>query len=74
LRHEIDEPVVGGTGSALASVMDETILRRIAEAIWSTNGSPARLLDEIARPDSDLNRQQSKCWKQARAVYAALFT
>jgi hypothetical protein len=55
-------------------VMDETILRRIAEAIWSTNGSPARLLDEIARPDSDLNRQQSKCWKQARAVYAALFT
>jgi len=52
---------------------DEALLRKIAEAIWSAHNAPMRLLDEICRPDSELNRQQSKCWKEANAVYTALF-
>jgi len=54
-------------------MLDERLLRKIAEAIWSTKGSPMRLLDEICTPNSNLNQQQRQCWKEANAVYAALF-
>lgn len=52
---------------------DEDLLRKIAEAIWSTKNTPMRLLDELARADSNLSEQQRKCWKEANAVYAVLF-
>lgn len=52
--------------------MSEALLRKIAEAIWTADGGVLRLLDEIARPNSNLNDQQRKCWKQAKAVLAAL--
>ena len=55
------------------SEMDEKLLHKIAQAIWNGGGSVPRLLTEISKPDSELNRQQSKCWNQARAVYIALF-
>lgn len=46
--------------------------RKIADAIWKANGAPLRLLDEITRPGTILDEQQRKCWKQAKAVAAAL--
>lgn len=46
--------------------------RKAAEAIWRANDGLPRLLDEICRPGSKLAEQQSRCWKQARAVVAAL--
>lgn len=52
---------------------DEALLRKIAEALWAANGGIPRLLNEIARPGSNLNQQQSLCWKQATAVYSTLF-
>ena len=54
--------------------MDGAILRKIADAIWSAKGTPMRLLDEICSPDSNLHRQQTQCWKEAKAVYVALFS
>jgi hypothetical protein len=48
--------------------------RKIAEAIWAADGGLLRLLDEITRPNTMLNEQQNKCWKQARAVLAKLAT
>lgn len=55
------------------AMRDEALLRKIAEAIWSTKDTPMRLLDEISRPDTNLNREQRKCWKEAGAVYETLF-
>lgn len=52
---------------------DEKLLRKIAEAIWSTHDTPMRLLDEICRAGSNLNEEQRKCWEAANAVYIALF-
>lgn len=51
----------------------EDDIKTAAEAIWTPHGSPFRLLHEISRPGSNLDEQQSRCWKQARAVVAALF-
>lgn len=52
--------------------MTERLLRKIAAAIWTADGAILRLLDEPARPDTNLTDQQAKCWRQARAVLAAL--
>lgn len=52
--------------------MCEKLERKVAQAIWNATGTPPRLLDEITAPNTDLNRQQRLCWKQARAVVAAL--
>jgi len=43
-----------------------------AQAIWKVNGGLPRLLREICRPGSELDKQQTLCWKQAEAVVAAL--
>lgn len=50
----------------------EALTRKVALAIWSAHATPMRLLDEITRPGTNLDKQQSLCWKQARAVVAAL--
>ena len=52
--------------------MDDAMERKIAEAIWAATGGLPRLLYEIARPGTELNRQQSLCFKQARAALAAI--
>lgn len=44
-----------------------------AEAIWEAQGGVLRIFREIARAGSELDKQQSLCRKQARAVVAALF-
>jgi hypothetical protein len=46
--------------------------RKIAEAIWTADGTLLRLLDEVARPHTVLSDQQGLCWVQARAVVGAL--
>jgi len=46
---------------------------KAAEAIWAVSKTPLRLLDEISRPNSALSESQATCWKQARAVIAAIF-
>jgi hypothetical protein len=54
-------------------VTEEQIVRRIAETIWAARGAIPRLLDERqSRKNSHLRQQQEQCWKEARAVYAAL--
>jgi hypothetical protein len=50
----------------------EPLLRKVAEALWTADGGVLRLLDEITRPGTELERQQSACWRRARAVLAAL--
>lgn len=52
--------------------MSERLLRKIAEAIWTADGDKLLLLDEIATPNSLLNKQQRSCWQQAKAVLATL--
>ena len=52
--------------------MSEKLLRKIAEAIWTSDGAILRLLDEPARPNTGLADQQSRCWREARAVMEAL--
>lgn len=53
--------------------LKEATERQIAEAIWRANEGIPRLLHEITRPHSTLHKQQERCWKQARAVYAVLY-
>ena len=65
---------VGITYDLKISDIPEKLERKIAEAIWVSNGGILRLLDEAARTGSNLNDQQRLCWKQAKAVVAALVT
>lgn len=50
----------------------DPLMRKIALALWAVEGTAMRLLDEPAPPGCELSRQQTQCWKRARAVRAAL--
>ena len=50
----------------------DTLLRKIAVAIWTSRGAIPRLLDEPARFGSTLQEEQSRCWTEAEAVMKAL--